>query len=1006
MLRLLCCLCLLVFATTAPLRAQQFNFRNWSVADGLAQSQVYALAEDTRGYLWAGTRGGGVSRFDGISFTTYSEENGLPGNFVRCLVASPNGSVWAGTDEGLAFFDGAKFVPVPLPGNAGLVNALLCDRLGQIWAATEDTGVVVLQNNKVVQHYYYKKGLPTDRTHALYEDADGNVWIGAENALIRIKDGKISVTDPLDGLPEKSIRGITGNRKGEIWLATYGAGIVRIDANNTLLRFDQRSGLPNNTVHDITTDADGNIWAATASGAARIQPADSGYTATTFGEREGLCSNVVMRILCDSRGNTWFGTSGGGMCRLDSERFLHFNEKSGDMGSWVYAVHADRKGNMWFATSNGGVTMYDGTYYVNYYEGAGFTKAKVRCIYEDTSGTMWFGTVGEGAYAFSNGAFTHYDRKSGLSGSFVTDILTDTCNQIWFATAGGGLCRLNKSTKKFERIGRKQGVTADRFQQLSLDAKGQMWAASLTDGVYVFAYDSEKVAVQRRITNAAGLESNSVRAVVRDAQGNMWLGTAGGGISRVNEKVTTFTKKDGLASNNIYLLQPDRNGDIWAGSERGLDRLRFEAGSKLKSVKHYGRGEGLAGIEVSLNASCMDSTGKLWFGTVYGATRYNPKEDRDCRIPPTVHITGLRLFFNPIQETPYGQGAKNWFGLPDTLVLPYNQNALRFDFTAIDLRNAEGVRFRWKLDGFDKDWSPENTERQATYSNLPPGEYTFRLQARNADGYMSKEEIFRFRITPPFWATWPFRIAAAVACILIVVIIFRWRVAGIRRRNAARIEKLKLEKNLLELEQKALRLQMNPHFIFNALQSIQGFIARNDSAEARRYLAKFGKLMRITLDNSRQQWTSVSQEAELLQHYLTLEALCLGGRFTIDIITDEVELPEATYLPVMLIQPFVENAVVHGIRHLPGEGKITVRFALTGQSLTVTVTDNGVGRKRAAQLESREIKEHESAALHITRERLLQLNEPGKPESGFEIKDLPKGTEVVITIGTVSVENG
>jgi ligand-binding sensor domain-containing protein len=1006
MLRILVCFaCLLCFPATS-LIGQQFNFRNWSVAEGLAQSQVYALAEDTRGYLWAGTRGGGVSRFDGLAFTTFSEEHGLPGNFVRCLAATPDGKVWAGTDEGLAFFDGTKFTTVPLPGNAGLVNAILADRTGQLWVATEDTGVVVLQGNTVVQHYHYKKGLPTDRTHALYEDRSGTMWIGAENALIRISNGQISITDPLDGLPEKSIRSITGNAKGEIWLATYGAGIVRIDANNTLTRFDQRSGLPNNTVHEISSDAAGNLWAATASGAARISPTDSGYTATTFGEREGLCSNVVMRILCDSRGNVWFGTSGGGLCRLDSERFLHFNEKSGDMGSWVYAVHADRQGNMWFATSKGGVTMYDGTYYVNYYQGAGFTTAKVRCIYEDTSGTMWFGTVGEGAYSFSNGAFTHYDRKSGLSGSFVTDILTDTSGHVWFATAGGGLCRLNQATKQFEKIGRKQGVTADRFQQLCLDAKGQMWAASLTDGVYVFAYDSEKVAVQRRITDASGLASNAVRAVERDAQGNMWLGTAGGGVSRVNQNVTTFTKKDGLASNNIYLLQPDRNGDIWAGSERGLDRMRFEAGGKLKQVKHYGRGEGLAGIEVSLNASCMDSKGQLWFGTVNGATRYNPDADSDNRIPPAVHITGLRLFFNPIQETPYGQGAKNWFGLPDSLVLPYNQNALRFDFTAIDLTNAEGVRFRWKLDGFDKGWSPENAERQATYSNLPPGEYAFILQARNADGYMSGEQIFRFRITPPFWATWVFRIATAAVVILLIVLIFRWRVAGIRRRNAARIEKLKLEKSLLELEQKALRLQMNPHFIFNALQSIQGFIARNDSAEARRYLAKFGKLMRLTLDNSRQQWTSVAQEAELLQHYLTLEALCLGGRFTFEVDTTDVEQPEATYLPVMLIQPFAENAVVHGIRHLQSGGKIVVRFTLHENVLRVSIIDNGVGRKRAATLESNETKQHESAAMSITSERLKQLNEPGKPQSGFEIHDLPQGTEVVVTIGAVSVENG
>lgn len=996
-------LALLLLLSTA-LSGQQFNFRNWSVGEGLAQSQVYALAEDSRGYLWAGTRGGGVSRFDGISFTTFTEQDSLPGNFVRCMSASPDGTVWAGTDEGLAYFDGTRFRKVALPGNAGLVNAILFARNGRTWVATEDTGIVVLNGTTITEHYYYKHGLPTDRTHALHEDKNGTIWIGAENALIRINAGNISITDPLDGLPEKSIRGITSDAKGKVWLATYGSGIVSVDANNKLSRFDQTSGLPTNTVHDLTTDAAGNIWVATAAGAARITASDSGYTATVFGEREGLCSNVVMRILCDSRGNVWFGTSGGGMCRLDSERFIHYTEKSGRMGTWVYTVYADIKGNIWFGTSSGGVTMYDGMYYVNYYNSSGFTTAKVKCIFEDTSGTMWFGTVGDGAYSFSNGAFKHYGRSEGLSGSFVNDIIADSSGQIWFATAGGGLCRLNQQTQTFTKTGRKQGVTADRFQQLCLDEKGQIWAASLTDGIYVFDADSENILLRRQITVNDGLPSNAVRAVVRDAQNTIWVGTAGGGVCRINKTITTITKDNGLASNNIYLLQPDRKGDIWAGTERGLDRMRFDASGKLSSIKHYGRGEGLAGIEVSVNASCIDEKGQLWFGTVYGATRYNADADAESRIPPQVHITGLRLFFTPIQETVFGKNTSGWFGLPDTLVLPYDQNALRFEFTAIDLRNPEGVRFRWKLDGFDKDWSPENTERQATYSNLPPGDYVFRLQARNADGYSSEEQIFRFSITPPFWDTWLFRIAAAVALVLLVALIFRWRVAGIRRRNAAKVEKLKLEKNLLELEQKALRLQMNPHFIFNALQSIQGFIARNDSAEARRYLAKFGKLMRLTLDNSRQQWTSVEQEAELLQHYLTLEALCMNNSFTFDIHTSEVEAPESTYLPVMLIQPFAENAVVHGMRHLEKGGQINIHFIVTENQLTVKITDNGVGRKRASLLESKEIKQHESAALDITRERLKQFNEPGKPESKFDIRDLAQGTEVVIYIGAISIE--
>ncbi len=233
----------------------------------------------------------------------------------------------------------------------------------------------------------------------------------------------------------------------------------------------------------------------------------------------------------------------------------------------------------------------------------------------------------------------------------------------------------------------------------------------------------------------------------------------------------------------------------------------------------------------------------------------------------------------------------------------------------------------------------------------------------------------------------------------------------IKKKTKQLLEKVTLEKHVLELEQKALRLQMNPHFIFNALQSIQGFIARNDSAEARRYLAKFGKLMRSTLENSRHAFTSIALETESLSHYLGLEALCHGNRFTFTIETDQRIDPEATFIPVMLIQPFVENAVIHGLLHLLEKpGRIDIRFILDEKSVFCEIEDNGVGRTKAKEYESQTKKDHKSAALEITRERLAQTNEKGMSESKLEIIDLfdengnAAGTKVVIRIGNVVFE--
>lgn len=996
--------CLLLLAPFA--KAQQYNFHNYSVGDGLAQSQVYAMVEDVNGYLWLGTYGGGLSRFDGQEFRNFSEEDGLTNGFIRCLATDAKGNIWIGTNEGVCWYDGSEFHHLSYPGDSSGVNCLYFGKDGRLWIGTTDTGLVVFKDNKIQMQLSYGNGLPSDRVYCVYEDKDGVTWIGTEMGLVKIAGSFRKTYGRKDGLPLAGIRAITRDKNNTLWLATYGGGLCRLEGDH-FVRFLQQDGLTNNTTHCMITDRLGRLWVGTATGVTRIDENE----VRQFSETEGLCSNVVMSLLEDSWGNIWFGTSGGGACMLDGERFIHFNEKSGDMGTWVYAVHCDREGHLWFGTSRGGATEYDGKYYTNYYEGAGFTSSKVRCFGEDSSGTLWFGTVGDGAYTLKNGSFRHFKRSDGMSSSYVNGFVADSMNRMWMATAGGGICIYDPHDEKISRVGKKQGLNNDRILALAMDSSGNIWACSSGDGVYLMQYDSSGVSVRQNFGTKDGLPSNDVRSAACDRFGMMWFGTAGGGVCRYDGKgFRCYTKKDSLASNNIYLLIADRAGNLWVGTEKGLDKIGYDATGAVTSLKHYGKGEGLNGIETSQNAACLDGGSGVWFGTINGASVYHPESDYITKEPPKVHLTGMRLFFDPIQTTPFWKkkGVYRWFTIPDSLVLPYTQNHLRFEFTGIDLRNPEGVRFKWMLINFDKNWTPENTERQAVYSNLPPGDYTFVLKARNSDGFWSKEERFSFTITPPVWATWPFRIAVTGTGIALLVLLFAWRIRVIRKRDKAQLEKVTLEKHVLELEQKALRLQMNPHFIFNALQSIQGFIARNDSAEARRYLAKFGKLMRLTLENSRQAYTSIALESESLQHYLGLEALCHGNRFTFEIETDERIDPEATFIPVMLIQPFVENAVLHGMRHLEGkEGRIVVRFTKDENAVLCEIEDNGVGRAKAAEFEADGRKDHESAALSITRERLAQANEPGKAESKMEIIDLvdangnATGTKVVIRIGNV-----
>jgi len=1004
-----------------PVFSQQYNFRNYSVGEGLAQSQVYAMIEDRRGYLWLGTRGGGLSVFDGLEFRSYTETDGLVNNFIRCMLEDREGRIWIGTDEGLCYYDGKKFTALQVPENkAALMNALCEDKQGRLWVGTDEAGVYVYENGKFTRHFWKENGLPDNTVNCITQDDKGRMWIGTENGTVRLSGDPakpaLKVFTRKEGLPANNIRDIRQDKNGALWFASYGNGLAVLRGEK-FTRYSVSEGLTTNTLHALLPDSKKRLWVATPIGVCRFDGEDF----TVFSEGNGLASNVVMCMLEDSWGNIWFGTSGGGLSRLDGERFLHFNEKSGEMGAWVYSLLEDDQGNMWFATSNGGVTKYDGKYYTNYRETQGFTAAKVRTMHIDANGTLWFGTVSDGAWSYDGEVFRQFLRRDGLSSNFVNCIASDPQGRVWMGTAGGGISIYDPATKKFQHIGKKEKLQAERILSLLIDRNGEAWAGTVGYGAYRLSCDTAgKVKITNHYSPGNGLPSSTVRSITSDPAGNIYFGMAGGGVVRCdprkkgNAAFTNWSTAEGLASGNIYSLVVDNQGYLWVGTEKGVDRLDKR---RKNSVRHYGKAEGFTGIEVSQNAVCVDKLGHVWFGTIHGATRYDPKADVSDAVAPRLQFTGLRLFFDPISATPYGQGTSSWKPLPSSLILPHETNHLRFEFAGIHLRNPQGVRYRWLLEGFDPGWSPESDEQQAVYSNIPPGSYTFNVKARNADGVWSKQESFSFSITPPFYATWPFRVAAVLAAALLVWLLLRLRIRTLKRRSQAQLEKLELEKskvelerNLLDLEQKALRLQMNPHFIFNALNSIQGFVTRNDVGEAKRYLAKFAKLMRMILENSRQSHTSITQEAELLHNYLGLEKICHGNRFDFRVdFSDELD-PELTLIPVMLIQPFVENAVLHGVRHRGEGGFIEVLFRQEGDHVTCTVSDNGVGRKRAAELESSQPKEHESAALKITEERLEHLNSEGENGNSITIDDLfhedgsPAGTRVTIRMRAMTDE--
>lgn len=988
--------------------AQQYTFRNYSVDEGLAQSQVYAMCEDNNGNIWFGTRGGGLSRFDGIDFTSYTTQEGLASNYIRCVLKDSSGTLWIGTDNGLSVYDGKKFSTFSASQGLGsiMVNDLVQDKSGTIWIATEK-GIYKTEKDSIIP--FALQGI---RVSCLLQDSAGNLLAGTDDGVCHFsKANHILYTLRFgirQGLPNNIVTALSIREAGGVWVCTYGGGVAVFDSDNFLTNnkpfsvINKSMGLASNTVFDCV-DAGDAVWFVTASGITKYNADSTGASFTQITETEGLSKNVVMCTMKDSFGNLWFGTSGGGVSKLSSERFIHYTAIKGVFGTWVYAILQDSSGLMWFATSEGGVTTYDGKIYKRFSERNGFTASKIKCMAQDSSGNIWLGTISDGVYMYNGKTFRHFNNRNGLSSNFINYILVDESGRVLLATAGGGIsCLLPSKNNMYavKNIRPRDGLASDRINTLVTDRKGAVWVGTAGNGISLIRFAEDNTYTIKNYTTTNGLTSNTIRCSVADNRGGVIFGTADAGlIVYEGGKFVSVTKTHGLCSNNIYSCILDVRGSLWIGTDKGIDRMFLSSGNGIEVIRHYGKSEGFTGIEAIQNSVCLDNRGYIWFGTVKSATVFNPAAERTLQIP-RVHITGMHLFFDAIEQTPYGKIITPWYALPESLLLPYDQNHLSFEFIGVEQANPEAVAYSWMLEGFDKGWTPATTKREAVYSNLPPGTYTFKVKAANEeDNWNDNAAVYTFTIRPPFWQTWWFILAAFVVFVAAVWWLIFSASRKLKKENIREKQRLEAERSLIELEQKALRLQMNPHFLFNCLNSIKGLIAEDKPEEAKIYLSKFAKLMRSMLDHSMDAFISLENEITGLRMYAELEKLSNADAFDFNIIVDETIDPSFVQIPPMMIQPFVENAILHGMAGKKGKGKISVTFTQEENYLHCVIEDDGVGRTKAAALKQQTMQQHKSAAITVTQERLNILNKKLNLEA-IKISVVDLMTEEHQAIGT------
>jgi ligand-binding sensor domain-containing protein/serine phosphatase RsbU (regulator of sigma subunit) len=786
-MRRIIALLLLLSATYGS--AQQFHFKEYSLEAGLSRSGVYYILQDNAGFLWIGTEGGGVCKFDGIKFTNYSRRHGLAAENVRVIFQDDRNIIWFGTSNGLSYFNGRGIQSLTVEDGLAdnYIRSITQDHEGNLWVGTNKGISIIDPDEKGISgKLKINFTLPHMKIRSLLAQ-DDVVWIGTDQGLCKYQNHEIEVFTTEEGLSNNLILNMFVDSKENLWIGTQN-GINKY-YKDTLSYWGLEDGLINKRVRSITEDNRGNIWAGTSDGISIFD----GTKFLNLNEENGLSNDRIRCLTNDSFGNIWVGTFFGGIMRFNHQNFVAYTPAEGLISNQILSINEDEKGDIIVGTYDGVSKMkikdgkLQGSKSVNLENG--LQSNSVRTVYKDKNANYWYGTD-QGITIIGPSGITQIDQEDGLVNSEIT-VIKNFQDRYWVGT-GKGLAIIEETTnyKDFDIkfLDRNDGIAGKEVSSIMEDDQGEVWIGFSDGQVSIFEDD--------RLVNPVLDESVSeVLTMAIDSSGQIWLGTNGNGIfygkySKKTHKINlkNITINENLMSNTIYsLLMSD--GQIWAGHENGLDLISWNDDSTYL-VKSFGPETGFFGLQNNQNASFKDSEGNLWFGTVNGLFSLKGDEVKHFSdgSPSVNYITSVKIKGEKIDwsESEWSEGNIGQFNLPDNLTLPYDQNNISFDFIGLNFISPKNVRYRWRLDGFSETWCAPTRNTYASYTNLEAGEYSFLLQSSDEHGVIiDKTKRFDFKIEKPFWLQWWFIITAGVVGFFLILGIMRLRTRNlIKQRNA------------------------------------------------------------------------------------------------------------------------------------------------------------------------------------------------------------------------------
>jgi ligand-binding sensor domain-containing protein len=981
----------------AVARAQSPFMWHLTDAEGLPSMEVYSMLQDKKGFMWLGTDNG-PCRYDGKRFTTFFHP-AQRGKAFSYFKEDPRGRIWFLNFSGQIFFIDNDSMHLFEPFEQEFKTSfpmIEFDSKGNLWVASI--------GNPLMCYTETPAGWVKSRTV--------NAGVSNSNMAIDEKDN-LMIVDYSIGTRKISPDGHISARISEpdyfgyikyakelgsfISFRRESPAIYNFTRNQHLsFSLADQLGRGNYYINDVFVIDSTDIWITTYNGLFVYRMKQGVY-------HEQLCilpDQSISGVLKDREGNYWISTLKDGVYILPSLHIWSASKSNSTLAdNRIYRMAKSKDGKLFLALGNGTIAVFDAV-----------SKKFIRQIDINVKKDIEEVRINPATDELYISCIKTliYDLKTnrlsdpGYEHSAVKRYDFDERGNIFLATSFGGYLLEHKGqlpnsiwSKMYPR-----GLTKI-FQHNMVAFNNQrtytctfapadttIWFGT-TSGLKYYRYNKE---YQLKLNSGAQIY---VTDMEQSANGTIWVGTVQQGIIAIRNRqvVKHLTVKQGLRSNYVRTLTLSGN-TIWFAGERGVQSYDIST----DKISTFSMDDGLLTRDI---LDIAEHRGTVYLATSKGFQWFNVDELRPNSVRPLIYLTGFNI---QEKDTVLKEG----------FVIPYNQNNIMFRFNGFSFRSGKSLRYNYRLLGLDTSWVKAEAEVTfARYPSLPPGEYIFEVKAVNADGYESEHPAtISFTVQKPYWQQWWFYLLLLMSISSLISFVFLLRIRSIRRRNEDErikaelaLEKSRVEQDLRSSQLVSLKAQMNPHFVFNALNSIQEYIMLNEKKLANSYLGKFADLMRMTLDISSKQQITLSDEIRLLQLYLELEVLRFEDKlsYTIDIETG-LNL-QAIHLPPMLIQPYVENAIKHGLLHVKKNRKLLVKFEMPqSHFLLATIEDNGIGRKRSEEIKRFRRQTHKSFATSATQKRLELLNYQRPHEIAVRYIDLyneegkAAGTRVELTI--------